>query len=130
MRRPQQRWSVRSSGSAWTLLLGVLTLAACAPVEQPTGPGATTYLRYCYSCHAAGIAGAPRVGSAEQWRARAAQGLDVLLAHTLAGIDPGMPEKGGCRECSDAELVAAIEHMLAASGLSYGADGSVEASAP
>lgn len=105
-------------------------LVACAPVEQPTGPGAATYLRYCYSCHAAGIAGAPRVGDASQWQSRAAPGLDVLLAHTVSGIDPGMPPRGGCRECSDAELAAAIEHMLGASGLSYRADGTLETLTP
>jgi cytochrome c5 len=116
------------SGLRW-LLLGA-ALVACAPVEQPSGPGAATYLRYCYSCHAAGIAGAPRVGETDQWRARAAQGLDLLLAHTLAGIEPGMPPSGGCRECTETELAMAIEHMLAASGLTYRPDGSLETRTP
>ena len=104
-----------------TLVLGtaVLALAACGGVENPKDPGAQTYLRYCYSCHAAGIAGAPKVGFRDQWRARAAAGLDALLARTVTGVAPGMPPRGGCRECTDAELVAAIEHMLLRSGLSY-----------
>ena len=102
------------------LLSAVLAaLAACGPVETPTGPGAETYLHYCYSCHAAGLAGAPRVGATEQWRARAAQGRAVLLERTIAGIEPGMPPRGGCKECPDEELAAAIEHMLGRSGLSY-----------
>ena len=104
---------------ALSLLLATASLVACGGVETPSGPGAQTYLRYCYSCHAAGIAGAPKVGFRDQWASRAEPGLEHLLKRTIMGVQPGMPPRGGCRECTDEELAAAIEHMLALSGLSY-----------
>ncbi|MGI9327025.1 MAG: c-type cytochrome [Pseudomonadales bacterium] len=83
--------------------------AAAAPAAID---GEQIYNRYCFSCHAAGIAGAPKVGVAEAWQPRAAKGQAALLASTVAGIQPGMPAKGLCNSCSDAELNAAIDHML------------------
>jgi cytochrome c5 len=75
------------------------------------GPGELTYQRFCFACHAAGAAGAPRIGNAEDWRPRLAQGRDVLLRHTIDGMS-GMPPRGGCAACSDTELDAAIDYML------------------
>ncbi|MEM6707324.1 MAG: c-type cytochrome [Pseudomonadota bacterium] len=106
-------------------------VAGCEGVgEAHDGPGGQTYLRYCYSCHAGGIAGAPRVGDVDAWSERASAGLDHLLARTIAGIEPGMPPRGACRECSDDQLAAAIEHMLALSGLSYSSDGTLQENEP
>lgn len=115
-----------------TVLALALLLAACG--EDP-GPDATQsaaaqapavvdgeqiYNRSCFSCHAAGIAGAPKTGNAEAWQPLADRGMDALLASTKAGVDPGMPAMGLCRNCSDAELSAAIEHMLERSGVTAG----------
>lgn len=74
-------------------------------------PGEATYTRYCFSCHAAGIAGAPRAGDAEQWAPRLAKGPEALLASTIAGIAPGMPARGLCSQCSDEDLANAIDYM-------------------
>ena len=78
-------------------------------------PGAETYTRFCFSCHAAGIAGAPRVGDVAQWQPRIAKGRDALLATAIAGIPPGMPARGLCGQCSDAELADAIDFMISKS---------------
>ena len=74
-------------------------------------PGEQTYLRFCFSCHASGAAGAPRVGQASAWESRVAQGMDVLLSHTIEGM-PGMPPRGMCRQCSDDDLRDAISYMV------------------
>ncbi len=89
---------------------------------SPGGPGATAaaaapdgqkvYNRACFSCHAAGIAGAPKTGDAEAWAPRVAQGRDLLLQATINGIVPGMPPRGACVGCSDEELGAALDFML------------------
>ncbi|MEQ8858746.1 MAG: c-type cytochrome [Pseudomonadales bacterium] len=98
----------------WNLLvaLGVtMGLAGCgetAPVE----PGEQVYNRYCFSCHAAGIAGAPRVGDMAAWAPRLAKGREALLQTTVQGIAPGMPAMGLCSECSDEDLAAAIDYMI------------------
>lgn len=87
--------------------------AATAPVTaQPASiDGAAVYANACQACHMTGAAGAPKPGS-EQWSARAAQGLEVLSDHAINGFN-AMPAKGGRMDLSDAEVIAAVEHMLA-----------------
>ena len=100
------------------LLAAAANLAGCsdpggdATAQAPAHPGETTYNRYCFSCHAAGVAGAPKVGVADQWAPRAAKGREALLATTKSGIAPGMPPMGLCRTCSDEELLDAIDYMI------------------
>ena len=74
--------------------------------------GETTYNRYCYSCHAGGIAGAPKFGDVQAWRPRIAKGESLLLQATIEGVDPGMPARGLCSSCSDEELAAAVDYMV------------------
>ena len=78
----------------------------------PPHPGEAVYRRFCFSCHAAGIAGAPKLGDAETWAARLTKGKDQLLHSTIEGMVPGMPERGLCFDCTDEELEAAIDYML------------------
>lgn len=90
-------------------------LAGCGGEDgtgQPAHPGEQVYNRYCFSCHAAGIAGAPRVGDAGSWAQRVGKGREALLQATITGIPPGMPPRGLCSDCSDAELAAAIDYMI------------------
>jgi len=109
----------------YVLLVGVvisLTLAGCGgsesgggagqAVESAPHPGEQTYNRYCFSCHAAGVAGAPKVGDAESWAPRIAKGPAALLLSTIAGIAPGMPARGLCTSCSDDQLAEAIDFMI------------------
>ena len=100
--------------------LAFLILAACsepgpsgADAEPvPVHPGKEVYERFCFSCHAAGIAGAPKTGDAEAWAARLDKGMDQMLRSTIEGMPPGMPQRGLCLKCSDEELTAAIDYML------------------
>ena len=103
----------------WASLLASL-LTGCSDggpggaTAESSGPEAT-YRRYCYSCHAVGAAGAPRVGDIDAWRPRIAQGWNTLLAHTIDGVRT-MPPKGLCRQCSDEDLAAVLGWMLDLSG--------------
>jgi cytochrome c5 len=78
-------------------------------------PGEHTYTRFCFSCHAAGIAGAPRVGDQNAWAIRIEKGRDALVATTIDGIPPGMPPRGLCARCTDEELAAAVDYMISRS---------------
>ncbi len=78
----------------------------------PPHPGEAIYQRYCFSCHVAGTAGAPKLGDAQAWQVRLANGRDQLLRTTIEGIAPGMPARGLCAACSDAELASAIDYIL------------------
>ncbi|CAM3137352.1 cytochrome c5 family protein [Vibrio tubiashii] len=95
--------------------VGDVYLAGAEPVKaEPTGPrdGATVYGTFCIACHASGVSGAPKTGDAGDWAPRIAQGNDVLKDHAINGFN-AMPAKGSCMDCSDDEIVAAIEHMIA-----------------
>ncbi len=87
---------------------------AAAP-ENKMAIGEDIYNKFCFSCHAAGVAGAPMVGDAEAWSVRAAKGNELLLLGTVEGMPPGMPPMGLCMACTDEDLTAAIEYMVAAS---------------
>ena len=106
-------------GRVLTALLLAATLAGCggesgtasAP-QSAASAGETTYLRFCFSCHAAGVAGAPKMGDVAAWAPRIAKGEDVLLASTINGLPPGMPPKGLCAQCSDEDLGDAVRYMV------------------
>ncbi len=80
------------------------------PAAEPA-TGEMVYTRFCFSCHAAGIAGAPETGVFDEWADRMEKGMSSLLQSTKTGMG-GMPPKGLCAQCSDAQLIEAIEHML------------------
>jgi cytochrome c5 len=95
------------------------TAAAAGPSKPPAAAaaarpdGAKVYAAGCNACHAAGVAGAPKFGDKAAWAARAPQGAAALTASVIKGKG-AMPPKGGQASASDAELRAAVEHMLAA----------------
>lgn len=99
------------------LALGTLAaaalLAGCGPSsDEPEHPGKAVYLRYCFSCHQAGVAGAPKLGDRKAWRRRLAQGRDAMLDNVKQGMPPGMPPRGACPSCDDETLTAALDYMI------------------
>jgi cytochrome c5 len=87
---------------------GVLFLVAGAAYADK---GKEIYDTKCTTCHAAGVAGAPKFGDKAAWAPRAALGMDALLKTAITGKG-AMPPKGTCMDCSDDDLKAAIEYML------------------
>ncbi len=75
--------------------------------------GAKVYAAGCNACHAAGVAGAPKFGDKAAWAPRAQLGAAALTASVIKGKG-AMPPKGAQPNASEAELRAAVEHMLAA----------------
>lgn len=86
------------------------TTAASAPADVPA-----VYTRRCASCHRSGVAGAPKLGDSGAWAPRAVTGIEALTASVIKGKG-AMPPRGTARGASDAELRAAVEYMLRASG--------------
>jgi cytochrome c5 len=74
--------------------------------------GKGVYERVCAACHSAGVMGAPKPGDKGAWAARLAQGNDKLYEHSLKGFK-AMPAKGGAPDLTDAQVKAAVDHMLA-----------------
>ncbi len=87
--------------------------------DAPAGPavaagprsGDAVYGTFCAACHGTGVMGAPKIGDATDWSARIAKGNDVLADHAINGFN-AMPAKGSCMDCSDDEIIAAIDHMI------------------
>ncbi|MBN2701842.1 MAG: c-type cytochrome [Methylohalobius sp. ZOD2] len=88
------------------------------PHRGPKRNGKEVYEYRCQGCHAKATQGAPMPGDAYEWRRRTRQGMAVLMDHVKTGFKQGlMPSRGGCGNCSDAELRAAVDYMLTKSGV-------------
>lgn len=79
--------------------------------------GSEVHYDYCRACHRYPASGAPYTGSRVQWQERLdVRGYDTLVENAINGYRT-MPSKGGCYDCTDAEVKAAVDHMLRASGI-------------
>ena len=126
-------------------LLAVLSLAACGQQEstpaasqaEPAAPsspstvaevpapavvmfksGEQVYKQVCLSCHAFGVAGAPKAGEPGGWEALAKEGQAMVTAHGWVGIR-GMPPKGGRADLSLEEFARATAWMARSAGLDW-----------
>ncbi len=73
--------------------------------------GQDVYDTFCYACHTNGVSAAPIFGDRDAWSSRLDKGADELWQTTLSGINL-MPQRGGCANCTDDELRAALDYML------------------
>jgi len=90
--------------------------AAAATASSGPRSGEDVYNAACMACHSTGAAGAPKYGDAAAWADRIAKGNDVLYASGIEGVaGTGMMAKGGCMNCSDEEVNAAVDYMVAGS---------------
>ncbi|HEY0823946.1 MAG TPA: c-type cytochrome, partial [Ramlibacter sp.] len=88
--------------------------AAAAPAAAAAGGnGQAVYQQACVACHAAGVAGAPKLGDKAAWAPRLAQGLPTLVTNAIQGKG-AMPPKGGS-PAPDADIKAAVEYMVSQS---------------
>ena len=71
-----------------------------------------TYQISCFACHASGAAGAPLLGDLEAWNSRIEKGMDAVMANVINGIN-AMPARGLCMDCTDNELKAIVDYMIA-----------------
>lgn len=75
--------------------------------------GKDVYSKVCVTCHATGLAGAPRYGNNADWGPRLAGGTAPLYQSAIKGTPKGMPAKGGHMTLADADVKAAVDYMLA-----------------
>ena len=68
------------------------------------------WARSCALCHISGVGGAPRVGVAEEWSTRLAQGKQLLMKHTIEGLN-NMPPLGYCMSCEAEDFSVLIDFM-------------------
>ena len=86
-----------------------------APMTVAAAGGASVeenYNKSCVTCHAAGVAGAPKLGDTAAWEPRLAKGMDTLYTSAINGMPPAMPAKGMCFSCTDDDLKALVDYMV------------------
>ena len=89
-----------------------------APVyDGPVRSGKQVYDYACKTCHDRTTQGAPLPDDDIEWGIRARKGMKVLMQHVREGYKDLMPEKGGCRNCSEEELLASVLYILETSGV-------------
>ena len=87
-------------------------LAACDQGQTAEHPGKKTYERYCFTCHASGVAGAPALDDSEAWKPRLDRGRDAMLRSVVQGMPPGMPPMGLCNTCTEEQILESIDYMI------------------
>ncbi|MGA2552077.1 MAG: c-type cytochrome [Burkholderiaceae bacterium] len=95
-------------------------LAAAGPATLKTGE--ETFKAVCATCHAAGIAGAPKFGDPAAWSERISEGVNTLWDHALKGYQGKsgvMPAKGGNSALDDIEVERAVDYMANAAGAKF-----------
>ena len=85
-----------------------------APAAAPAAAGGAAvpalYGQVCATCHATGVANAPKLGDKAAWGPRVAAGVDGLTASAIKGKG-AMPPKGGS-SASDSEIKAVVQYMV------------------
>ncbi len=95
------------------IAFGLALLAGLASAQDPKASGKAVYEATCFACHGSGVLGAPKLGDKAAWAERAKKGgLDALVKSAIKGTDKGMPPKGGRADLSEAQVRAAVEHMM------------------
>src|SRR5690606_3852121 len=102
-----------SGGAAAGPSAGVPAETANAAPAAASGEGKQVYDTTCALCHNPGLAGAPKFGDKAAWAPRIEQGMDTMVELAIKGIR-AMPPRGGNPKLSDAQVRAAVEHMVAA----------------
>ncbi|EIJ36215.1 c-type cytochrome [Thiothrix nivea] len=89
---------------------------AAQQAAAPAGAvdGEKVYRGLCFSCHDAGVAGAPKLADKAAWEPRIATGNDAMYTSALNGKN-AMPAKGGNPALSEDEVKAAVDWMVAQS---------------
>lgn len=96
-----------------TIIIGIAAclIAGIASVAPAARTGKQVYESLCLSCHATGVANAPQFGNKVWTELEKKKGMKGLLDDAIKGKNV-MPPKGGCTDCTNDELRAAIQYMI------------------
>jgi cytochrome c5 len=98
--------------------VAAVTLAAAGGAAHALLGGEAVYKQVCTSCHAAGVAGSPKLGDKAAWDPRIKEGLATLVTHAVQGYK-AMPAKGGGADLDPTEVARAVAWMADQAGASF-----------
>ena len=81
--------------------------------------GEAVYNAQCTTCHAAGVAGAPKFGDVALWAPRIKTGYEALLTSALKGKGAMAAQGGG--DFEDLEIARAVVYLANAAGAKFDA---------
>jgi len=79
--------------------------------------GEQVYQAQCSACHAAGVAGAPKLGDEAAWGPRVKTGYEMLLTSALKGKNAMGAQGGG--DFSDVEIGRAVVYLANKGGAKF-----------
>lgn len=85
--------------------------------NRPLKNGEQVFNGQCGTCHATGVAGAPKFRDAGAWSPRIKTGLAALVNSSLKGKGAMAPQGGG--DFSDVEIARAVVFMANAAGATF-----------
>ncbi len=112
--QPLVRVAVAGQDNSALVIKG-LAQATQIKLEIPKD-GPALYEAVCKTCHATGLAGAPKTGDKSLWAPRIAQGKAALYEHAIKGYtgkSGAMPAKGGRTDLSDELIQAGVDYLIA-----------------
>ena len=92
-------------------VLSMVLVIAMAVSAAAARTGKEVYDTICQACHATGISGAPKFGDKKWLTLEKKEGIKELTKDAVKGMK-AMPPKGGCSDCTEAEIKAAIRYMI------------------
>ena len=58
------------------------------------------------------MSGAPQLGVQNEWEEFLSKGIPKLVDAAIKGTEGGMDPKGGCDDCTNEEIKAAVEYIV------------------
>jgi cytochrome c5 len=89
----------------------VVSSVATADAAKAARTGKQVYESVCIACHGTGAAGAPKFGDKVWVEREKKEGIKELVKDAIKG-ERAMPPKGGCAECTEEEIRAAVQYMI------------------
>jgi cytochrome c5 len=90
-----------------------------APAAPPGARNGESIVKaVCSTCHAQGLANAPKIGDAKAWAPHIKEGLPALVKNAINGIR-AMPPRGGDATLTDVEVARAVVFMANQAGAKF-----------
>jgi len=96
---------------AGVYVLAAVLIASIAGSADAARTGKEIYEAVCQACHTTGVSGAPKFGDKQWLSLEKKEGIKELTKDAIKGVK-AMPPKGGCTDCTEAEIKAAVRYLI------------------